>query len=358
MENTMENTETKETYESIMAPDPVEEVVDTPSNDVPEIDNSPEELIWDDEEPSDESPDKGTEVVSEDEEDEDDEELRKIEEKNKWMKERLAPTKKKLTRAEEEIARLRSELESFKANKPVDKVENNTKSVTSIEEYVEQVISNDSIVNKLQKDFEELENKDGVTNGELVRAAAKLEARKEILEGQVRSTIAYNQKQAIEYENKIADDFTKSVLAKKEEYPDIDKALSRVEKNAASLNIDIRRALIMNDEGTGINKLTPDLVNLIGNDKKALGYLIAQSKLAAKTGRTPVAALEYIGRLKSRIQNAPMNNMKAPDEDDEYTAPIKKQTLPKVIRNTPAGGDPVDLSSWAKEAVKRGERPW
>ena len=351
----MENT--TETYEKIMAPDPVEEVVSTSSNDVPEVKESntvQEDLVWDDDEPiEDPAPDEEETIADEDA---DEEELQKIEAKNKWMKERLAPTKQKLTKAEEEIAKLRSELESIKSNKapePVSKAQETP--VNSIDEYINTIPEIVEIDRRLTE-LKSLADKGEITEGDYVDQRTELLTDKKVLKRDIVAHIQNQQKAVVEQEAKIAKDFESTVLAKKEVYPNIDRALSRVNKNAINLNIDIRRALIIDDETNGINSLAPDLINIIGNDKKALGYLIAQSKLAEKTGRTPVAALEYIGRLKSRIQSESVDNMKAPDEEDSYVAP--KKAVPKTIRNTPAGGNPVDLSTWARDAVKRGERPW
>lgn len=343
-----------ETLESILAAPAEEPVKETVTSTAPatEIDETPAEMVWDEDDESTPAPDEDVEVAPEDA---DDEELAKIEEKNEWMKKRLAPTKEKLSKAEQEIQKLRQELEAVKAGKPVEAPPEAQQQApaASVEEYVASVIANDPITTKLQKEFADLENKEGVTNGELVRAAAKLEARKEILEANVKSYIASQQQEIAKSEKAIENDYTKAVLAKKEIYPDIDKSLARVNKNAANLNIDIRRALVFDGESNKINELAPDLVNIIGNDKKALGYLIAQSKLAAKTGRTPVAALEYIGRLKESIKNSASS--KAPDEE----APVvhKAPGLPKSLKAV-SSPEPSNLYAWAKDAVKAGKQPW
>lgn len=349
----MENIEPVETLESILN-EPVEEpIVESKTESVPASDSTPDELVWeDDESPAEE--DLAPDEVESAPEDADDEELARIEEKNKWMKERLAPTKQKLSKAEEEIAKLRSELESFKASKPAETAPRASQPApASIDEFIDTVPQMVEINTKLAE-LKALADKGEITEGDYVDQRTELLTDKKVLKREISNSIQYQQRIIQESEAKVAKDFESTVLAKKDIYPNIDKALSRVDKNAEHLNIDIRRALIMDDETNGINKLAPDLVNIIGNDKQALGYLIAQSKLAAKTGRTPVAALEYIGRLKARIQSESAESIKAPDE----IVPAKKATgLPKVLRHT-TNAEPLDLNKWADEAIKTGIRPW
>ena len=338
-----------------MAPEPEETVQAEPETstapEAPKEAPDDSDVVWEDDEPTESNTEEAPDA-----EDADDEELQKIEDRNTWMHKRLAPTKAKLSKAEEELAKVRAELDAYKnqtSNPQAAPIDN---TINDIDAYVDNVLKQDATIAKLQADFAELEQKDGVTNGELVRAAAKLESRKELLEAHVRNTIQSQQQVIIDSEAKIASDYKKAVLSKTEEYPNIQKALNRVEANAANLSLDIRRAMILDESGNGINEYASDLVNIIGNDKKAMAYLTAQSKVASKTGRTPVAALEYIGRLKAKIELGKSDAMKAPDEDE---VPARRPSIPKAIRPAASSSTKTDdLSVWAREAIRKGERPW
>lgn len=314
------------------APAPIDEVTDP-------------DLKWDEEddtgagEPEDKAPDQ-----------QDDDELAKIEEKNKWMKGRLAPVKDKLSRAEQEVAALRAENEALKSGRPAQQAP--VQEAQDLESYVNQqpvIVELNSRLAELDKQADSLTEKQYIDIK--LELLSELKLQKRDIVGAVQNHYAQQHQQIAKTEEKIFSDYTSTVLAAKEEYPDIDKALDRLNKNAGNLDLEIRRSLIF--EGDKINPIAADLVNIIGNDKKAMGYLIAQTKLAKQTGRVPTQAIEYIGRLKARIQSDKSSSMEAPDVGVSQ----RRSGMPKEVR-THSATEPVDLQAWAREAVKSGKRPW
>lgn len=337
----------------------VETLADTQVEDQPaKVSTAPEsaedpDLKWDedevveDKEPEDKAPDQ-----------QDDSDLAAIEEKNKWMKGRIAPMKEKLSKAEQELAALRAENEALKSGKPAQTQPEVQNQVQDLDQFVN---SQPSVV-ALQAQLKELDAKaDDLTEKEYIdqklEILSELKLEKREIANAVKQYQANQHQELARTEAKIADDYIASVLAKKEEYPDIDKALDRLNKNAGNLDLEIRRSLIF--EGNGINPLAADLVNIIGNDKKAMGYLIAQTKLAKQTGRVPTQAIEYIGRLKARIQSEKSaGGSEAPDiEETVQASKQRKPGIPKEVRSHSAS-EPVDLQAWAREAIKAGKTPW
>lgn len=320
------------------------------------------DLVWDDDhedgheqsasdENEDKDANKAPDQISE-------EELQKIEERNKWMKGRIAPVKQKLSKAEEEIARLRAENEQLKGGKPAAQEQSYAQSASTIED----IVNNDPNVVALSSKLKQLEDA-ATTMTEKEYIDQKLDIISDLK--MIKREIANNytseinkQQQAIaQAESKIKNDLDSVVLAKKEVYPDIEKAYVRIVKNADKIDIEIRRSMIM--EGDKVNPLAADLFNVIGNDQQAMSYLIAQSKIAKQTGRFPTAAIEYIGRLKSRIVET-HEEMPAPDIESSISraAPAsRKPGIPKDVKGHSVG-EPEDLGEWARKAVKAGQRPW
>lgn len=315
------------------------------------------DLQWDDE---------GSPAPDEDEEKApdgaDEDELKAIEEKNKWMKGRLAPTKEKLTKAEQEIAKLRQELDAVKAGKPADvppEANANVAPANTIDEFINQQPVIVDLQSKLAA-LKEQANKGEITEIDYVDQRTDLLSDIKIAKREISQAIKSQQQQVQQYEAKIEKDFNEAVLSKKEEYPDIEKAYNRVLKNVGNLDVNIRAQLIF--EGDKINPFAGDLVNIIGNDKQAMGYLIAQSKLSQKNGRPPVGAIEYIGRLKARIEAekaaSSAENMQAPDVDAQVTKAVSHKKFPTVITSVKNEGTSVDLAAEARAALKAGRRPW
>lgn len=344
--------------------DPIQSIVDEVSNDSNGSESKPKveknydpDMVWDDESNVDDQGDDG-EPENRAPDQQDDAELAAIEEKNKWMKGRLAPVKEKLSKAEEELARLRAENEQLKAGKPAEKApEVQSQAPATLDEFIESQPTVQALTAKLK----ELEaNAENMTQGDYIDQRLEILSELKIEKREIASAIKAQQNAQVravaQAEEKIATDYKTAVMSKKEEYPEIDKAFNRIEKNAQHLDINIRGMLVF--EGDKINPMAAELVNIIGNDKDALGYLIAQSKLAQKSGRPPVQAIEYLGRLKARIQSEreSAETMQAPDIDVQLSR--RKPGLPKEVRNSSTEGESKDLQRWARDAIKAGKRPW
>lgn len=309
-------------------------------------------LQWDDEE---ETNEKEPETKAPDQQD--DEELAKIEEKNKWMKGRLAPVKEKLTKAEQELAALRAENEALKAGKAPEKKEEAEQQTQYAD--LDAYVNDQPSIKALSAKLKELDSKaDDMTEKEYIDQKLEILSDLKIEKREIATAVKQHyQRQAEEMRNaevRVVQDYEKAVLSTKETYPEIDKALARLNKNAPNLDLEIRRSLIL--EGNQINPLAGDLVHVIGNDKQAMSYLIAQSRLAKQTGRVPTQAIEYIGRLKAAILAEKSNGGEAPDVEQTLSK-TRKPGMPKEVRSHSAS-EPKDLQDWARTALKKGERPW
>ena len=315
------------------------------------------DMKWDDEsEEEDSHPENPNKAPDE----QDDEDLKKLEERNKWMKHRLTPAIERAKKAEEEAAKLKAELDAIKGGKAPEATQKPAEQPKDLNAFIETVPEVVALNEKLKALNE---NADNMTEGEYIDARLEILSDLKITKREIaRQVTEYqqNQERAVrEAEAKIETDWKNTVLAKKEDYPEIEKAYNRVVKNAENLHTEIKRVLVL--DGDAINPLAGDLVNIIGNDKKAMSYLIAESKLAAQTKRFPVKAIEYIGRLKARIESEKSSNgPEAPDiEETMSRAPSRKAGLPREVRQTSSNeGAPKDMLKWAADAHKKGERPW
>jgi hypothetical protein len=291
-----------------------------------------------------------------------DADLDAIEERNRWMKGRLAPVKTKLTEAEAEVARLRAENEQLRGGRPPAEQQPEAQPHT-IEEYV----ASHPEVQRLSKALQDLEGEsDKLTMGEYqdrkLDILTDLKIAKRDVAQALTETVRSRQQALASAEAKVTSDFHAAVLAKKDELPDVDKALGRIERNAGNLHLEIRRSLIMDEHGN-INPDAAELVHEIGTSKQALSYLIAQSRAAAQGRRVPTAALEYIGRIKDRIRS--QREQPAPDQVSEQDTGVRvrehvrRPSVPREVRSTSANASgPTDLQAWALNAIKKGERPW
>ena len=292
-----------------------------------------------------------------------DADLDAIEERNRWMKGRLAPVKTKLTEAEAEVARLRAENEQLRGGRPPAEQQPEAAQPRTIEEYV----AAHPEVQRLSKALQDLEGEaDKLTMGEYqdrkLDILTDLKIAKRDVAQALTETVRSRQQALASAEAKVTNDFHAAVLAKKDELPDVDKALGRIERNAGSLHLEIRRSLIMDEHGS-INPDAAELVHEIGTSKQALSYLIAQSRAAAQGRRVPTAALEYIGRIKDRIRS--QREQHAPDQVGESDTGVRvrehvrRPSVPREVRSTSANASgPTDLQAWALSAIKKGERPW
>lgn len=314
------------------------------------------DMKWDDEEETEDThPENPTKAPDE----QDDEDLKKLEERNKWMKHRLTPAIERAKKAEEEAAKLKAELDALKGGKPTETQQKPAEAPQDINAFIETVPEVVALNEKLKALNEKADN---MTEGEYIDAKLEILSDLKITKREIaRQVQEYqnNQVRAIqEAEAKIETDWKNTVLAKKEEYPEIEKAYNRVVKNAANIHSEIRRVLIL--DGDKINPLASELVNIIGNDKKAMSYLIAESKLADQTKRFPVKAIEYIGRLKARIESERSSKgPEAPDIEESMSRAPRKAGLPREVRQHSSNdGSPRDMLKWAEDAHKKGERPW
>ena len=315
------------------------------------------DMKWDDEEESEDThPENTTKAPDE----QDDEDLKKLEERNKWMKHRLTPAIERAKKAEEEAAKLKAELDALKGGKPTEAPQKPAEQPQDINAFIETVPEVVALNEKLKALNEKADN---MTEGEYIDAKLEILSDLKITKREIARQVAdyqQNQMKAVqEAEAKIETDWRNTIMSKKEEYPEIEKAYGRVVKNAENLHAEIRRVLIL--DGDTINPLAGDLVNIIGNDKKAMSYLIAESKLAAQTKRFPVKAIEYIGRLKARIESEKSTKgPEAPDiEESMSKAPSRKAGMPRELRQHSSNdGAPKDMLKWAADAHKKGERPW
>jgi hypothetical protein len=314
------------------------------------------DMKWDDDEAPDTHPEDNDKAPDE----QDDDDLKKLEERNKWMKHRLTPALERAKKAEEEAVKLKAELDALRGGKPAEAPQRPVDQPQDLNAFIETVPEDISLNQKIK----ELQAKaDSMTEGDYIDAKLEILSDLKITKREIARQITdHQQAQAREIqqvEAKIENDWKSAVLSKKEDYPEIDKALNRVIKNAENIHTEIRRALIL--DGDKINPLTGDLVAIIGNDKKAMSYLIAESKLAEKTKRFPVKAIEYIGRLKARIEaeRSTKGSPEAPDIDETMSRAPRKAGLPREVRqNAHNDGSPKDMLKWAEEAHKKGERPW
>lgn len=159
---------------------------------------------------------------------------------------------------------------------------------------------------------------------------------------EVREQLSREQSNQEAEEIAIGKNYDQKIESVKELYPNVNKAKDELNKVADKLHIEIRRALVM-DENSG------ELTWALGSSKKNINYLLEASNLANKTGRLPIDAIKFIGRLSSEITKD-----KIVDDTDVRIAKQDK-VLPKTIKQRPGrSNDENDPVQWAK-AVKEGK---
>lgn len=286
------------------------------------------------------------------------EELARIEEKNKWMKGRLAPVKEKLTKAEQELAVLRDEnakLKAGTAQKPVAEVPAEARE--SIDAFVAYQVENHPDIKKLQDEIKDIiENADKHDNyiQKLTSAEAKLEVKKDLLAERVKAEVENYNSTIVAEEAKLQENFEASINALKEVHPKIDKAKARLDARVPDLHVEIRKAIVMNDNAG-------ELVWKLGANPQNIEYLVEASKKATESGTLPIDALKFIGKLEARIEAEKSGNTETPSKPATQNKPAPaKKPVPKNLKS-PQGGssdDVGDLYEWANSAVKKGDRPW
>lgn len=312
------------------------------------VDVEESDLPWND----DTDEDKETITTDEDNDDEDEEELKKLELQEKWRLKRLNKELDKRKAAEEENARLKAELESLRKpvieepKRPVVKpIYENPK---TIDEYVGNLIFQDPRIIELanKEQYIRSHKEEFADMGEYADALSSIQTdlKTEIKfkDREVREQLSKEQSSQEAEEIAIGKNYDQKIESVKELYPNVNKAKDELNKVADKLHIEIRRALVM-DENSG------ELTWALGSSKKNINYLLEASNLANKTGRLPVDAIKFIGRLSSEITKD-----KIPDDTDVRIAKQDK-VLPKTIKQRPGrSNDENDPVQWAK-AVKEGK---
>lgn len=304
-----------------------------------------DDLPWDDEE---------DEKKEEESEDPDEEELKKLELSEKWRQKRLNKELEKRKAAEEELTKLKAELETLRVpgtNEPKPK-DNGPKPIyqnpKNIDEVVGNLIFQDPVIIELAKKEQYIkDHQDEFANmGEyanaLISIQSDLKTEIKFKDKEIREYLKNEQTNQVTEESKIAETYEKKVESVKEQYPQVIKAKEELTKIADKLHIEIRRALVM-DENSG------ELTWALGSSKKNMSYLLEATKTAELNGRLPIDAIKFIGRLSAEI-----NKNKIPDDTDVRLAKEEK-TLPKTIKQRPGRStDENDPVQWAK-AVREGK---
>lgn len=310
-------------------------------------DKETDDLPWDTE---DDEEDKKEEPVDE----EDEEELKKLELSEKWRQKRLNKELDKRKAAEEENARLKAELESFRKPVREESKTETTKPIyenpKTVDEYVGNLIFQDPVIVELAKREQYIKShKDEFADmGEYADALSSIQTdlKTEIKfkDREIREYLSREQNNAYTEEKKIEDTYTKKIESVKELYPQVLKAKEELTKVAGQLHVEIRRALVM-DENSG------ELTWALGSSKKNINYLLEASKMAETNGRLPIDAIKFIGRLSSEINKG--KDVGTVDADVRNVKDDK--VLPKTIKQRPGrANDENDPVQWAK-AVREGK---
>lgn len=275
----------------------------------------------------------------------------------------------KAKRIEKELKKVKEELEKYRSgtNIPTPKQEESQKQSIQINPEIPQHIKakiKDNIDHIIFSDPEmiELANREALikasidkyeTVGAYAEALTEVQTEFKAKHLSARQYIQQHNEQVRQQENsnvaKILENFTSKVNAAKDQYPHIEKAVDYLNKNADKLHIEVRRALLTDDNAG-------ELAWLLGSSKKAMDLLIKSSESAAKNKTIPTDALMYIGELKGRIRNNTISENREPVEST-----VRKPAVPKVIKNSPVNSKdtPDDLMKWGKQAREgKVKLPW
>lgn len=275
-------------------------------------------------------------------EDEDDETFKKLELEEKWRTKRLNKEIEAKKQAEAEAQKLKAELEDLKKNGSVQKPADDDVKFDDAK-FKQALIEGDAEIRELQNRVEQIKNsKDSYdTMGEYADALAEAQADLKIeIKDRKRDFMEYQKQSQANQNNevsKILDVFNSKVEALKEDIPMIDKAKALIEDRAADLHVDIRRALLTDDNAG-------ELTWAIGSSKKNLEFLVQASKIAERTGQSPVDALKMMGKWSTEIEHS--KSTKAVKE------PIKPVGVPKTLRSKPvAHHDDMDPYEYASKLL-------
>lgn len=312
----------------------VEDEVNDDSEDEEAVEN--DDLPWNEKKEDEEN----------DKEEDDDDEFKELELNEKWRVKRLNKELDKRKAAEEETRRLKEELEQLKAstNTKTEKEETPTPEYKSQDEFIQAHVLSDPYIQSLMKKMETLNHRyktedfnhdlDMERTETLVELKAEMKSKHKEIQNEIREYQKEQQSEAKKQELEIKNTFESKLETVKETYPDILKAKSALESVADKLHIEIRRALLL-DENAG------ELTWILGSSKKNINYLIEATKNADKQGRLPIDAIKYIGRLSADI----VGKEKIETEDN-------KPKVPKSIKQKAAPSGSNDPYEWAKMVME------
>lgn len=331
--------------------DVVKEELDIATKDTnDDIEDKKEEQVEEDDLPWSEDDDKNDDVEdNDDEKDEDEEEFKKLELNERWRTKRLNKEIEKRNAIEQEMLRLKEEVESYKKSTQTTK-EQKIPNINDKEAIVDFIFS-DKTIQELAQKVEYIKNHqhEYATMGEYANALLPLETelRTEIKfkEREIQEQYKKEQEQkaiqeskAKENEKKIYDDFTKKISDAKSVYPNIERARNELDNISDKLNVDIRRAIVF-DENVG------DITWMIGSSKKNMNFLIEASKKAEETGIFPIEAIKFIGNLS---YEANKSKPKALDTSERLE---EKKQLPKIVTSKSKSKESDDPVEWAKNIM-------
>ena len=278
--------------------------------------------------------------------DPDEETFKKLEAEEKWRTKRLNKEIEAKKAAEAEAARLKAEIESLKAGNKAPAKEESQAIQIDDERFKQALIAEDPYIKSLHEKVEYIKSVKESFSDMGAYADALLDAQSELkseIKDRKRDFINYQRQAQVQQNdgvNKILNDFSAKVEAVKENFPMIDKAKALIESKAGELHVDIRRALLT-DEHAG------ELTWTIGASKKNMEFLIEASKVATRTGQSPVDALKMMGKWSNEIGSG-----KAPNTEVAKKAPVKPAGVPKTIKSrTVASHDDMDPYEYAEKLL-------
>lgn len=279
--------------------------------------------------------------------DPDEETFKKLEAEEKWRTKRLNKEIEAKKAAEAETARLKAEIEALKGGKQATETAPQQDIQIDETRFKEALIAEDPYIKSLHEKVEYIKSVKESFSDMGAYADALLDAQSELkseIKDRKREFINYQrqvQTQQNQGVNQILNDFNAKVESVKENYPMIDKAKALLESKAAELHVDIRKALLT-DENAG------ELTWTIGASKKNLEFLIEASKIATRTGQSPIDALKMMGKWSNEIASGkPAAGTEAPKK-----APVKPAGVPKSIKSkTVANHDDMDPYEYASKLL-------
>lgn len=281
--------------------------------------------------------------------DPDDEVLKKLELEEKWRVKRLNKEIEKTRAAEAEAARLKAEMEALKAGRgsQEQKQEQPANQQFDDAKFAQALVAEDPHIKALHEKVEYIKGMKESFEDMGAYADALLDAQSELkseIKDRKREFLEYQRQVAqtqVQSGNKILEEFGAKIESAKEAFPMVDKARELLESRAGELHVEIRRALLT-DENAG------ELTWAIGSSKKNLQYLIEASQIATKTGTLPIDAIKMMGKWSSEIKGAKGTG----ESSVPKKVPTKPAGVPKDIRSKPvANHDDMDPYEYATKLL-------